>query len=704
MTIFSLDFWLAIHPVIILSAALPPLMVLIIWGVFYSGYGAKVGRLTLSLKKAVDAGDGLEDCSLVNLDTIEPVIMSDTDSVLAASWKRMRNQIAHQYTEGIIPEARAFFDDEALIGIQGGRKLVGGLHGGVLTLALLSLLMPIASAYAINGAILSEGIFLGVCSGMLIGIIHLIFVLMDQSAYNKAQISLYRFYDTFDTVLPVAGSLAGPALLLQATRESRKAFEEATARMTAKIEESAVLTTAKMTESVGLMATKVEEATAKISDKFDEFTQGGVLPALIDAVQAITDQHIVPALSEFKTLSDQTMAKVIERQDTGMAELTSSFATRLSDTLEVRMTALSGTLGDLTAQMTTMAIQSDDQMKSFGLQYTALMEAVTKGLNDQMTAMTAQLSTNVSQQSEMMAEQISQQAGMMAEQKETLKQSSGILLRAAELQGQASDSSDLLNAHVGLMSETMSKFQIQTDHFITEIMDFSVKNSVSQLKMSEDINAAQLKLEESLESSMEKHAEMSELISGMMTDITERMNEAMAGAGREIALGINRVTADNAEAISELTIQAQKLREDYTSYFDRTEESSRSMMEDLDYQMHGLMATMTEGIGTLLKDTVQENAETLSQYKNQTLNLLQSFEEQSQSIGLYAKEINLDISELTTGIKSAIADFTINIQEGVKLTIGEFDQGLAELTDRIANTVESISEAVENIPKALNRK
>jgi len=715
MSILTSEFWLAMSPILIAAAAIPFLISLLLWGVFYASHGGRLKVLTTCLDTMLKFSDSLVDSSMENLDRLEKSVDLNQVPNFALLWRRMRNQISNQYTNQLIPEAKSFFDADTLIVIPGGRNLLGELYISILTLSVLTILAPFTASYAIFGSLMPEAIFLGTLSAIMTGTIHLVYISENQRTYDNALTVLNRFYTTFDAVLPVAGALAGPALLLKATSENRIILEESTARMVAQFGESA----------------------EQITSKFSDFAEGGVLPALTAAVQAITDKHILPALIEFKNLSDQTMTKVIARQESGMAELAASFSDRLADTLEVRMTALASALGDINLQMAANTAKSEEQMYAFSLQYSALIEQVDAGLTHHMTAseehamqlmekisnelgaLTANTGTEfvaiaaaLNQQFTTLLEAINSQlaanvtslSDMMAGQKDTLDQSSDILIRAAELQSHAAASSQLMNDHVGSMAETMSKFQLQTDHFITEIMDFSVKNNATQLKMSEDINAAQLKLEESLESSMEKYAQMSELISGMMTDITERMNEAMAGAGREIALGINQVTAENAEAISNLTIQAQQLRDDYSTYFERTEDSTKAMLENLDYQMHGLMTTMTEGIGELLKDTVQENANTLSQYKDQTMDLLQSFEEQAMSISLYAKEINLDITDLTTGIKAAVADFTANIQEGVKLTIGEFDQGLAELTDRIAITVESISEAVEGLPTALSRK
>jgi hypothetical protein len=99
---------------------------------------------------------------------------------------------------------------------------------------------------------------------------------------------------------------------------------------------------------------------------------------------------------------------------------------------------------------------------------------------------------------------------------------------------------------------------------------------------------------------------------------------------------------------------------------------------------------------------LEQNTSVLEQYKDSTTNLLQSFDEQARSISLYAKEMNFDITELSANMRESVATFTTGIREGIELTVGDFDKGLAELTERLAVTVEGISDAVENLPAAIN--
>ena len=94
----------------------------------------------------------------------------------------------------------------------------------------------------------------------------------------------------------------------------------------------------------------------------------------------------------------------------------------------------------------------------------------------------------------------------------------------------------------------------------------------------------------------------------------------------------------------------------------------------------------------------------LSDYKESTTNLLQAFKEEADSINLYAKEINLDISDLSGNLKSSVTEFNEALKNNIETTLSEFDNGLGELSVRIANTVENIRDAVEALPSALKKK
>ena len=260
----------------------------------------------------------------------------------------------------------------------------------------------------------------------------------------------------------------------------------------------------------------------------------------------------------------------------------------------------------------------------------------------------------------------------MEKQSDSMGRSEEILYRVAGLYQTESENAAHFNQNLDGLQQIAEKFREQTDKFAVEAMQYTEKSWQAQ-----------------------------QSFSTLVADVTGMMREALAGAGREIASGINEAVGDNAQAIADLTAQAQALREDYETFFNRSDESTKRTMEEMDYQIQGLITRMSEDVGSILKVNIEKNGEILSQYKDQTTDILQSFDEQARSIGLYAKEMNMDIADLSENLGASVADFNEKIREGIKLSVSEFDSGLAELTNRIANTVESIVDAVETLPASI---
>jgi hypothetical protein len=413
--------------------------------------------------------------------------------------------------------------------------------------------------------------------------------------------------------------------------------------------------------SINDVGGQMEEFTFKLSNHVNEFIEG------TKKSMEMQDER----LHHMLTAQDQRMDQIMDLQGENMANIATSFANSLEETLQRSMANLN---------------EEFEQLKI------------------QMNSLNGSLSTNVGQLSAMLESQ-----HQIMEDSAKLLMSSGemqerTLLEAKEIQTRAMENTHILNSHIQNMGEILHKLTEQNTAFTKEAFQFTKETNEAQMRMSESVKLSQDKLESAVNETMSQYAKMNNMISQMMDNITDRMNEAMTNAGREIAIGIKEVTADNAEAIANLTEQAHNLRTDYEAYFTRMEDSTTRMLEDMDYQIRTITVRISEDIGTMMEENIKANADILERYKDNTTDLLQSFDEQARSIGLYAKEINLDITELSNNLQSSVAEFSEKLQEGVHMTLGEFDNGLAELTKRIANTVESISDAVEALPEALRKE
>ena len=646
MTILLVEIWNTAPA--LLAAVLLPFVFYYIY-LFY--FSIRYDKNTLEkFSRALDmvslAAERLEPREKKNLALLNDLLPENAPKPFMTAWQKMHEQANFLYTEDILPEARVYFKEEQLIKIPSNRSTVKSLLALALSLAAFSALIPFLWDTAAGGALTEELLWIGLLAAMAIILGHLFFALIDAASYQRAKTAYQRFLVAFDRALPTADSMAVPALLIDATKKNQKAF----------------------IETVEFMSKSFENNTNELKKSIDEFANGGVLPALDSGIQKMLNNFLVPAIERLDSNVEQTLRKITDKQEAGVKELTDSFAARLADTLQVRMNALAENLDRYQERMAEMNSLSDVRLGEINRQFESYIAA-----SDELHEKNQKL----------------------------FDDSAEALSNAVSLQTVIAESGAKLSTTSEELSATMLRFQEQGEAMGRESLENTKQNSQIQIAMAEDMKQAQLKFQETLKGSMEQYAKLEQMIDGLMAGIMNQMNEALAGAGREIGYSINKTTGENAQAIADLALQSHNLREDYEAYFSRVDDSTKKILDEMDYQLQGMVSRITDEVGIMLKSAAEENGSILSQYKDQTVGLLQSFEEQSLNISLYAKEINMDIAELSANLKEAVGEFTENIKEGVHTSISEFDRGLAELAERMANAVEGISDAVEHLPAAI---
>lgn len=666
------DYYMSLNPIALIAAYLPLLTGLIVWLSFYIRYDRGVlMKLQLTFLRIANSAKDFTKCRLENLKTMNELAEDLATPQFEAAWRKMLSQVEQRYSEEIIPEAECFFRQEVLITVPAHRSSVKTIWGVSAALMLLSLMLPqVLELYLripMPGAATA-----GVIPAIFIIVFQLIFTALDLTVINNALDAYHKFIFAFDSALPTAAEMAGPALLLDATRKNQRSFET-------------------FTEELKDNFTK---NTDKISSAIDEFANGGVLPAIRETMQTLTADFLVPASNEIRDKLDQTLKTVIERQETGMRELTDSFAAKLADTLEYRINALSDSLKTYQNHLEEQNTQYHSRMEQQNNEYHNRMEeqnrlyyqrveeqntAHSTRMNElgaahrsQMEEQNTRFEGRIDSLNSLLVQNMQNLTGFIEKQHQTMERSEEILAQAAGLYQAEKDNTAKFNSNLDNMYQIMERFRSQTEKFAEDTVTFSERSLESQQKFNT-----------------------------LVSEITGNMQDALAGAGKEIAEGINKAVEDNAKAIADLTEQAEALRQDYDTFFNRSDASAKQTLEEMDYQIQGLITRMSQDIGVLMNDAIEKNGSILSQYKDQTTDILQSFDEQARSIGLYAKEINLDITELSANLNSSVGDFTEKIKEGIQISISEFDTGLAELTKRISNTVESIADAVENLPASI---
>ena len=255
------------------------------------------------------------------------------------------------------------------------------------------------------------------------------------------------------------------------------------------------------------------------------------------------DQTILPALKG-------SMDILAKNQKHAMQILATTFSEELTKTLDIKMSDLANTISTIS--------------ESFSLLNKDLSENIT-GIDTLLTAQRTVLTEAT--KSLILSEEA---------QIEALEQTRELLQNSAE-------NTQALTAQVIKMGETVDRITEQNTVFTTrsnEIFD--------------QINQTQVQIDSKMQTHQEQVESIVQRSADMLQNITEKMKEAMAEAGKEISLGIQAATGDNAEAIEKLSEQSQLLRDDFDNYFARVEEHSKSTSEDMEYHVQNIIARITE--------------------------------------------------------------------------------------------------------------
>lgn len=374
---------------------------------------------------------------------------------------------------------------------------------------------------------------------------------------------------------------------------------------------------------------------------------------IVNKFDGFAEEIILPALKDSLNI-------ISAAQENGMKRLASEFTNNLTNIVETRMISLSKTISTVETNLTKLNGNLSDNVS---------------GINNLLIAQRKVL--------EEAAERLIVSA--QAQMKTTIK--------IQEMQKQAIDNREELNTQIQKMSESIELLKEQNDVFAVYSSNMIKKTTEIHQQINDQLSANQNNINGSIKKSEE-----------LMDSVVSNIKTSMTDAGKEIANSIKETTADNAEAIEKITEQAKLLREDYDNYFNRIEEYSRTANEEMEFHVHNIISKISEEVENLLSESLKINQSILEDYKNSSSGLLITFKEQADSISLHATEINMDVNELSESLKSSVSTFSQSVQDSVVSTMSEFDIGLAELTKRIANTVESICDAVEALPAAIEKK
>ena len=182
---------------------------------------------------------------------------------------------------------------------------------------------------------------------------------------------------------------------------------------------------------------------------------------------------------------------------------------------------------------------------------------------------------------------------------------------------------------------------------------------------------------------------LSKAVNGMssaMADLAVRMESLFQNA------------ADDSRRTSEQAAAALQANEAHL-------QEMRKQIEILSDELATRIDQVIIGFGSVTGETLTGFRDTMNAqndaFTTNVKTLLETMEEESRSMSLYAKEIDMDLSQLNSTFQVSVSEFNQGMAEEIRKTLGVFDVGLAEIVQRLAVSASEIGDAVEALPKAL---
>ena len=403
-----------------------------------------------------------------------------------------------------------------------------------------------------------------------------------------------------------------------------------------------------------------EKAAREIQETIQRFAVEGITPMVTEAFESSLRDHLTPSINRMEENWYRLSEIVIRNQEENMHHLADSFSARLTDTVQGNIRVM------------------NENMESINNAMSEIRDGMTLSVNTLYNSLEADR--------QVMADtslQIQEAARTQREAAEHMKTLSLYLENTEKLVGTLTGWDGLIERSADQISEALRTAVVSNE---------------------ETAKRLAATMESLANAGSEQYEKAAEAAAKLLNDVVYEMNRAMDGVGHEIAESIGRASADSVEIIDRLAEKTTILKEEYDKYFERVEKLNQSSLDEMDFHMQNVISHFSEEATGIMGKLEGNISRAMELFEGNTTNMLASLDEQSRSIGLYAHELNLDIGDLSTNLKESVKIFTEQLHQGVERTFQDFDGGLTEVSRRLANTVESIAESVENLPRALKHE
>lgn len=653
----------------------------------------KQSRYAAFLKKAAKQLMILPSRTMDNFEKLDEILSASPEGIREA-YRRFRSDSSGILRNNIAPDPEGYFNDRTVLIPYCGRQMAKAVAALIVVLAVMGAVVPFAAVLFYEQPVTAQTVTLSMAAFLSIVVMGALFFFFDQLCESKAKKRLTEFVRAVGFCVPTAMKASEAALLIEALAKNCENFE-----------------------------TSVD----RISQKIDEFATTSIVPAVAGLFDAAVEKNLTPALTELKEASLSLTTEIVSRQENGMKELADRFSQNLESGLKEAMETLAELVRSLSGDIEAIKGGIDhsyvSSLNTLNESKSALDGALaalgeTKTLSESATGMLTMVTGKIDEMNERSLE-LSLKTGTALEalrdfvgRSDSFIEScgrgmSGTIDAIRDYREEAEKQIEEANNRLSdKTTEIADRLQLVSDH-IAETLQGTVAGISEGLRETLQSNADTAErlfaaLQAMKDVGSEQYEAAAEAASALLQKVTGEMDRAMSGVGREVADSIREANLANQETSSFLSDKLTALKEDYDSYFSRMEESTQKVMDDLDFNTQGSITLFADKTAEVLSSLGKSLTDTMERFEKTTESMLSAYDEQARSIGLYAKELDVDINLLSTTLKESVEQFSSQLHNTVDRTFNDFDKGMSEITERLADTVKNIDETVANLPKIIH--
>ncbi len=215
---------------------------------------------------------------------------------------------------------------------------------------------------------------------------------------------------------------------------------------------------------------------------------------------------------------------------------------------------------------------------------------------------------------------------------------------------------------------------------------------------------------------------LSEKISSQSTDNMTALNQILTTGADQLRLAysegaehLNEVLKKSSEMTQEVSTllingqaEAARLREEQTEvqgrisdYFEQMRNQINRLQDDLQANLVDIFSKFTDLTSVTLTQSDEQSQQMLSHLTEQSTQLMNTLDDQVRELSFLVRDVASEISGLNKTLDQSVQQFGEQLSETTSKTFDSFDQGLNDIVAHLSNTIELISDSVDDLPAAV---